>query len=107
MLFHGVGASLPWSKRGFYIEMVFFLRVLFIAIMEPVSYDTNSPIISIVPYPGIVVPLGCRLLINMREAGDKGLHTGMTCASSADISGIKFAEHSGVPCTDDNVYEVA
>ena len=87
----------------------FFFRVLFIGIMEPVSYDTNSPIISIFPYPGIVVPLGCRLLINMREAGDTGLRAGMTCVSSVDRSGIKFAEHSrlGAPRRDDNVYEMA
>lgn len=66
-------------------------RVLFVGIMEPVSYDTSSPIISIFPYPGLVVPLGCRLLINMREAGDSGISAGMTCITITE-SKIDFAE---------------
>ena len=57
--------------------------------MEPVSYDTSSPVISIFPYPGLVVPLGCRLLINMKEAGGRGRNVGMTCISG---SGMDFAE---------------
>lgn len=50
-------------------------------------------VISSVGSPAILSSLGARLLLNMKEAGEKGLNEGMgSNISKATVSGIGFAE---------------
>ena len=89
----------------------FSIRLIFISAAGIIGNFAPSSLPEIiveasVGSPAILSSVGARLLLNMKEAGSKGLNEGMgSNVSRATISGMDFAEPAriSVLCRDENV----
>ena len=71
-------------------------RVIVVSVLKIISVfvDANQLLASIVEFAGssgFLSVLGAHLIFNMKEAGEKDLNQGMSCAFQTTISGIGFA----------------
>ena len=71
-------------------------RVIIVSVLKIISVfvEANQLLISIVELTGssaFLSVLGAHLLFNMKEAGERDLNQGMSCAFQTTVSNIDFA----------------
>lgn len=83
-------------RRSLKIQLTFILhcRVLWVGIANVIDYSVKtdfdgSLVLQILANSMILSPIGCRMLINMRDAGERGFNAGTTYQLSA-VSAIDF-----------------
>ncbi|KAF4590506.1 hypothetical protein EYR38_009807 [Pleurotus pulmonarius] len=79
-------------------QAVYFAAAIFCNVGMIISTTTANPHFfskRIMGSPSLLVILGARLLVHLKEAGEKGFTGGMSYRVRKALSGIKFAENAG------------
>lgn len=90
---------LAWvsTSSQYLSDLIHYIRVIFVSVLQIIDdvFDQSTLvalIFSFVGNPTLLSLLGARLLLNMKEAGEKGLNQGTSCGSKSTVSEVDFAE---------------